>query len=229
MVERTIEFDNFLSVEARRACQSLRDLVTIVRDAPAGPHILFNLPSNFDLYLAGLEKRQRQNYRRDKNLLDKNFEMRGDVLKDPLETLAAFLEFKTLHTSQWEEEGKSGHFGDWPDSEAFNADLANELSRLGRFRMANGSHSFTATDTVSGVTSAASGALNVTVDTAAPAAPVITGDTIVNTNRVQLTGTAEANSKVTVFDGATALGTATADASGACPRQSGRSCCCCST
>src|SRR6185312_8286529 len=81
--------------------------------------------------------------------------------------------------------------------------------------MANGSHSFTATDTVSGVTSAASGALNVTVDTAAPAAPVITGDTIVNTNRVQLTGTAEANSKVTVFDGATALGTATADASGA--------------
>src|SRR6185312_15206379 len=80
--------------------------------------------------------------------------------------------------------------------------------------MANGSHSFTATDTVSGVTSAASGALNVTVDTAAPAAPVITGDTIVNTNRVQLTGTAEANSKVTVFDGATALGTATADASG---------------
>ena len=79
--------------------------------------------------------------------------------------------------------------------------------------MANGSHSFTATDTVSGVTSAASGALNVTVDTAAPAAPVITGDTIVNTI-VQLTGTAEANSKVTVFDGATALGTATADASG---------------
>ena len=77
------------------------------------------------------------------------------------------------------------------------------------------SHSFTATDTVSGVTSAASGALNVTIDTAAPAAPAITGNTIVNTNRVQLTGTAEANSKVTVFDGATALGTATADASGA--------------
>jgi|KBSMisStandDraft_5_1062788.scaffolds.fasta_scaffold102802_2 CelD/BcsL family acetyltransferase involved in cellulose biosynthesis len=127
--------DDLTTAGLRDACQSLRDLVTIVRDAPAGPHILFNLPSNFDLYLAGLEKRQRQNYRRDKNLLDKNFEMRGDVLKDPLETLAAFLEFKTLHTSQWEEEGKSGHFGDWPDSEAFNADLANELSRLGRFRM----------------------------------------------------------------------------------------------
>ena len=66
--------------------------------------------------------------------------------------------------------------------------------------LANGAHSFTATDTVSGVTSAASGALNVTVDTAAPAAPAITGNTIVNTNKVQLTGTAEANSKVTVFD-----------------------------
>ena len=81
--------------------------------------------------------------------------------------------------------------------------------------LVNGAHSFTATDTVSGVTSAASGALSVTVDTAAPAAPVIIGNTIVNTNTVQLTGTAEANSKVTVFDGATALGTATANASGA--------------
>ena len=74
--------------------------------------------------------------------------------------------------------------------------------------------SFTATDTrVWRDYSAASGALNVTVDTAAAAAPVDYWDTIVKTNRVELTGTAvEANSKVTVFDGATALGTATADA-----------------
>ena len=35
--------------------------------------------------------------------------------------------------------------------------------------LANGSHSFTATDTMSGMTSAASSALSVTVDTTAPA------------------------------------------------------------
>ena len=56
--------------------------------------------------------------------------------------------------------------------------------------LANGAHSFTATDTVSGATSAASAALAVSVDTVAPAAPVISGDAVVNTNEVALSGTA---------------------------------------
>ena len=66
--------------------------------------------------------------------------------------------------------------------------------------LANGIQTFTATDTVAGTTSAASSALSVTVDTVAPAAPVISGD-VVNTNVVTLTGTAEASSTVTVFNG----------------------------
>jgi hypothetical protein len=90
--------------------------------------------------------------------------------------------------------------------------------------LANGSHSFTATDTVSGNVSAASGALTVTVDTVAPAAPTITsfspdsgvvGDGITNAMVLTLTGTAVANSTVELFDGATALGTTTANGSGA--------------
>ena len=81
--------------------------------------------------------------------------------------------------------------------------------------LANGAHSFTATDTVSGTTSAASAALAVTVDTVAPAAPVISSNSVSPTNVVTLNGTAEANSTVTVFDGTTQLGTATANASGA--------------
>src|SRR5665811_1802088 len=81
--------------------------------------------------------------------------------------------------------------------------------------LSNGSHSFTATDTVSGTTSAASAALSVTVDTTAPVAPSITsfspdsgvvGDHITNVNTLTLTGTAEANSTVKVYDGATLLG-----------------------
>ena len=90
--------------------------------------------------------------------------------------------------------------------------------------LSNGSHSFTATDTVSGTTSAASAALSVTVDTTAPVAPSITsfstdsgvvGDHITNDNTLTLTGTAEANSTVKVYDGATLLGSATANGSGA--------------
>ena len=81
--------------------------------------------------------------------------------------------------------------------------------------LANGAHSFTATDTVSGTTSAASAPLAVTVDTVAPTAPVISSNSVSPFNVVTLNGTAEANSTVTVFDGTTQLGTATANASGA--------------
>src|ERR1039458_9139273 len=90
--------------------------------------------------------------------------------------------------------------------------------------LSNGSHSFTATDTVSGTTSAASAALSVTVDTTAPVAPSITsfstdsgvvGDHITDVNTLTLTGTAEANSTVKVYDGATLLGSANANGSGA--------------
>ena len=88
----------------------------------------------------------------------------------------------------------------------------------------DGLHRFTATDTVSGVTSAASAVMNVTVDTVAPAAPTIAsfssdsgtvGDHITNDTTLTLTGTAEANSTVKVFDGATLLGSAVANGSGA--------------
>ena len=57
--------------------------------------------------------------------------------------------------------------------------------------------------------------LSVTIDTVAPVAPVISNNTVSPTNVVTLNGTAEANSTVTVFDGTTQLGTATANASGA--------------
>ena len=90
--------------------------------------------------------------------------------------------------------------------------------------LANGAHSLTATAMVSGTTSAASSALSVTVDTTAPVAPSIAsfstdsgtvGDHMTNDSTLTLTGTAEANSTVKIYDGATLLGSATANGSGA--------------
>ena len=91
--------------------------------------------------------------------------------------------------------------------------------------LSNGTHSLTATATdAAGNTGVASTALSVTVDTTAPVAPAITsfstdtgtiGDGITNDNTLTLTGTAEANSTVKLYDGATLLGSATANGSGA--------------
>ena len=91
--------------------------------------------------------------------------------------------------------------------------------------LADGAHSFTATATdTGGNTSAASSALSVTIDTAAPAAPAIAswsndtgtaGDGVTSDNTLAFTGTAQANSTVRIYDGATLLGTVTANGSGA--------------
>src|SRR5262249_25646836 len=75
-----------------------------------------------------------------------------------------------------------------------------------------------------GNTSAASSTLNVTIDTVAPVNPTIAsystdsnvaGDGVTNDNTLTLTGTAEANATVKVFDGANLLGSVTANGGGA--------------
>jgi hypothetical protein len=93
--------------------------------------------------------------------------------------------------------------------------------------LAQGAHTITAKATdLSGNIGAASGALHVTIDTTAPAAPgkpdLATasdsgGSATDNTTKVttpMFTGTAEANSKVALFDGATAVGSGIASAAG---------------
>src|SRR5439155_14276606 len=75
-----------------------------------------------------------------------------------------------------------------------------------------------------GTVISASGILSVTVDTAAPAAPVISAiatdsgssgsDGITNDKTLVISGTAEANSTVQVFKDGVSIGTTTANGSG---------------
>ena len=91
--------------------------------------------------------------------------------------------------------------------------------------LADGSHAFTAKAMdAAGNLSTASAALTVTIDTVAPGAPTVAsfspdsgtvGDGITNANHITLAGTAVAGSTVEVFDGATQIGTAMANGSGA--------------
>src|SRR5262249_29418159 len=87
--------------------------------------------------------------------------------------------------------------------------------------LADGSHNLTATATnASGQTSAASAALAVKIDTVAPTAPTMaTSSPATSTagnaaataaNTVTLTGSAETNSTIKVFDGSNQIGTAKA-------------------
>ena len=101
---------------------------------------------------------------------------------------------------------------------------ANGLWAFTTAVLTDGAHAFTATGTDGdGNTSAASTQLTITIDTVAPTTPTIdsyttdsgvAGDGLTNANTLTLFGTAQANSLVHVYDGATLLGTATANASG---------------
>jgi CelD/BcsL family acetyltransferase involved in cellulose biosynthesis len=119
----------------REACRSVEDIATVVRDKPAGTHILFDLPDSFETYVAALDSRQRQNYLRRLKHLNKSFAVESHFIKTPSELCETFVEFKSLHEQQWQAEGKLGHFGDWPGSASFNLDLVKELSQLDRVRM----------------------------------------------------------------------------------------------
>ncbi|UJB32610.1 DUF4347 domain-containing protein [Chromobacterium sp. Beijing] len=93
--------------------------------------------------------------------------------------------------------------------------------------LSSGAHAITAVVSSGGVSSGQSSAFNVVIDNSAPAAPSGValstgtdtgsnhGDGITGNNRPTVTGTAEANSTVTVYVDGTAVGTATADGSGA--------------
>jgi hypothetical protein len=84
--------------------------------------------------------------------------------------------------------------------------------------VAEGAHSYTAAATdAAGNTSPASGVTHVTVDTVAPVAPAISSPadgSYNNTGNVTLSGTAEANSTITVFDGPSSKGTTITNGSG---------------
>ena len=78
--------------------------------------------------------------------------------------------------------------------------------------LADGSHSLTAKATdASGNTGAASAALAIEVDTAAPPVPTVTANSPSSTGTPVISGVAEASSTVTVYSGDTALGQASAD------------------
>jgi CelD/BcsL family acetyltransferase involved in cellulose biosynthesis len=127
--------ENRMPAHVRVACPALKDVATLAQDVQTAVHTTFQLPGTFDAYLGGLNKRQKQNLRRDLNLFAKNFTSRVDVVRDGEELQREFAAFRRMHDRQWQAENKLGHFNDWPHSAAFNESLVRELAPLGRVRL----------------------------------------------------------------------------------------------
>ena len=99
-------------------------------------HTLFRLPASQADYLKSLSKNEQKNRRKyELRTLSKEHEVAIEVVSGPIDALLAeFDQFAPLHARQWHAEGKSGHFGAWPDGLSYNRALVQALGPLGRVR-----------------------------------------------------------------------------------------------
>jgi CelD/BcsL family acetyltransferase involved in cellulose biosynthesis len=105
----------------------------VVRSDSPGPHTVWTLPPSFEEYLAGLGRSPRRDHGRFLRQLNKLHPISYRTVSGA-EASAAFDRFLELHAAHWQEQGKLGHFGDWPRSEAFNRDLIARMGTSGRAR-----------------------------------------------------------------------------------------------
>lgn len=105
----------------------------LARSDSPGPHTVFRFPYSFDEYLAGLSKSQRQNHQRFLRQLHKKHDVAYRTVSGE-DAIAYFDRFVELHAAHWQAQSKSGHFGDWPGSDAFNRELIARMAATGRAR-----------------------------------------------------------------------------------------------
>jgi CelD/BcsL family acetyltransferase involved in cellulose biosynthesis len=105
-------------------------------EKPFGVYTYFTLPDSFEEYMVALAPKQKKHrVKYDLNAMSKEYSVRLDVLQDPEKVSSEFPGFLRLHTDQWRNEGKPGHFGAWPGSASFHRRLAAELAKQGRTRL----------------------------------------------------------------------------------------------
>ena len=119
----------------RQACEACGPAVRLLRDRDIGVHTVFHLADTFEQYLAGLEKSQRGNYRRNRRNCEKQYPLQLECIEDPRQAGEAFEQFLALHEAQWRAQGMLGHFGDWPEATAFHRALVGTMAPQGRLRL----------------------------------------------------------------------------------------------
>jgi CelD/BcsL family acetyltransferase involved in cellulose biosynthesis len=102
----------------------------LFREHSPAPHTVYNLPESMDAYFASLDKKVRGNMKRPKRNLEESGKFEVRVATDA-DACAAFERFVRFHTERWQADGQPGHFGDWPGSAAYNADLVRQHAARG--------------------------------------------------------------------------------------------------
>jgi CelD/BcsL family acetyltransferase involved in cellulose biosynthesis len=98
-------------------------------------HTVYHLPKNSEEFFASLDSKERKVRRKKLRDLEAKGPLRVDVLKDPASVEREFGNFVRQHTTQWEAEGRPGHFHAWPHALEFHRELVKAQSKLQRVRL----------------------------------------------------------------------------------------------
>ncbi len=110
--------------EALRGCPQVGEVLFCENEYP---HNVFEVPPDYDSFLAGLSTKERRNVRRDERQLGQRPGAMANELHDHAGLHRAFDDLIALHRSQWTARGRLGHFADWPDVERFHRAVADSL------------------------------------------------------------------------------------------------------
>ena len=108
------------------------DGYSLVRDVESGCHTMFKVPPSADDYFSSLSKKKRAHLRRQIRELEKDHTVCYSVIRDSAQIEREFANFQLLHAQQWNEQGKLGHFGDWPGAVPFNLELIQRVGANGK-------------------------------------------------------------------------------------------------
>jgi CelD/BcsL family acetyltransferase involved in cellulose biosynthesis len=122
----------------RKACARVQEMVSPPAYEKRDVQTVFQLPSGFDQYVASLSSTERKNRMKRVRHLERNHRVSSDIVSDPELVEQEFSAFVLQHARQWQAAGKAGHFGAWPNGEAYNRALVKAQAKHGRvcfFRM----------------------------------------------------------------------------------------------
>lgn len=127
--------------KAMQLQNSIRDILPAGVQINAGKpkeQTYFFLPKSYEQYIQAFDKKKQHELRRKKRILDEAADM-ADSLSSrmiPNEQIAeGFEAFYHAHQKHWQQQNRTGHFGDWTMSKEFHSELAQTMAGLGRLRL----------------------------------------------------------------------------------------------
>jgi CelD/BcsL family acetyltransferase involved in cellulose biosynthesis len=127
--------------QAERLIQSIKEILSAsfgINEGKAEEQTYFTLPKTYDQYIQSLSKKTQHELRRKRKLFDEVADSEGCLnsrIGTKEEVADIFNAFYCAHQKHWQQQNRSGHFGDWPHSREFHSELAQTMSELGRLRL----------------------------------------------------------------------------------------------